>query len=427
MADHREHPQTSAAVVDHFFRHEAGKMTAALTRAFGLKDLALAEDIVQDTLLKALEYWQYHPLPDNPKAWLFRAARNRALDVLRKQRPDSLDTNARRIVDPEARVDEVLLHGLQDSQLRMMFACCTPQLAPEVQVMLILKVLCGFGVRAIARAFLQQEEAIAKRLYRARRQLAESGFDLDLPAEALTAGRHQQVLLALYLLFNEGYNSTEAPDFLQKELAAEAIRLVQLLHDHPATASPEAHALLALMYFHAARFPARRDALGQMVLLEDQDRTRWDRDLIAAGIAHFGQAMQGDTRSVYHYEAAIAEAHTTAATYSATPWHELLGFYDSLKALKPTPIVALNRAVVVSKVHGPSPAIALVEALPGYERHHRFLSVLAHLYQELGHTLQAATHWQRALALCPSPSEKAWIAGRLEKIGHGMTKTHPSP
>ncbi|MDX2062849.1 MAG: sigma-70 family RNA polymerase sigma factor [Bacteroidia bacterium] len=412
--------RTPAEVVEHFFRHEAGRLTATLVRSFGLKNLALAEDIVQETLLKALDYWRYHPLPDNPTAWLYRAARNRALDQLRRQqyteRPeDDALLHRQAGTTPEG---ELLLEGeIGDSQLRMMFACCTPELPTEAQLMLILKTLCGFSVREIARAFLQNEEAVAKRLYRARKTLAESGFSLELPPEVFAGPRLPTVLLALYLLFTEGYNATETEDFLREDLAAEALRLGALLTHSPATAQPEVFALLALMSFHAARFPARRGAGGKIVLLEDQDRSQWHPALIAQGLAYFEQAMTAQTLSTYHLEAAIAAAHTTAPSLAATDWPLIRQYYELLYQQKPTPVVALNRAVVISKIEGPTAAIPLIEALPGYDKHHLFLSVLAQLELQSGNTPRARAHWQRALAICPSPRERELIAEKLAQLG----------
>src|SRR5499433_2921397 len=343
---------------DHLFRREAGRMVAALTRIFGIHNLALAEDVVQDAFCRAMEVWKFRGMPENPSAWLMATARNRALDVLRRQRTArTFAPELGRLLESEwtlAPVVEELFapNVIKDDLLRMMFSCCHPRLSEEAQVALILHVLCGFSVGEIASAFVSGHAAIEKRIQRAKKVLAGSKrlFDVTLPADF--SARLPAVHRALYLLFNEGYHGASAESVVRGELCGEAMRLAALLEAHPFGATPATRALSALMCLHAARLPARIDAAGDLHSLFDQDRSRWDPALIAAGQRLLDLSAEGPELTEYHVEAAIAWVHVSAPSAAATDWKRIITLYDMLMAIRPSPVVALNRAIAVAQEEG---------------------------------------------------------------------------
>jgi RNA polymerase sigma factor (sigma-70 family) len=343
-------------LVDGFFRHESGRLVAALTRVFGVRNLELAEDVVQASLIEALETWSVAGVPDNPSGWLYRVARNRGLDALRREgnalrlAPEVAATHGD---DAGAALTEVLLPGeIPDAQLRMMFACCHPGLPPRSRVALTLNTLCGFHPREIGAAFLSTEATARKRLTRAKRQLRDRG-DIEVPAGEALRARLDDLHQVLYLLFNEGYNSSHPDQVIRKELCREAIRLAEMLTDHPLCATPAGWALLALMRLHAARFDARLDADGELILLADQDRSTWDRRLLADGLRALDRAAEGDDATAYHLEAGIAAHHSLAPSFAQTDWQAILTHYDMLLRRSPSPVVELNRAIVLAELRGP--------------------------------------------------------------------------
>ncbi len=396
-------------------------MLAGLVRILGMHNLELAEDIVQESLLRALETWRFGRLPANPAAWLMLTARNGALDVLRRER------SARRFapdisyqLDSEwtlvQTLDELLLDSeLRDDQLRMMFSCCHPRLAPEVQVALILKILCGFGTREVARAFLAENAAMEKRIARGKEALRESGALYEIRSDAAILERLDAVLAALYLLFNEGYHGSHDELPIREELCSEAMRLLTMLLEHPAAAPPRAVALLALMCFHAARLRARLDDAGCLVLLEAQERGRWDPDLIRRGVELLERAAEGNAVSEFHLEAAIAAKHCLAARYDETDWRGILGLYDLLLEVKPTPIVALNRAIALGQVDGPEAALAALLAIPraGLAGYPFFAAALGEMHRRAGRREEAAEQYRTAIAQARSPAEAEVFRQRL--------------
>jgi RNA polymerase sigma-70 factor (ECF subfamily) len=408
-------------LVEHLFRHEAGRMLAGLVRVLGVHNVDLAEDVVQETLVRALETWRFGRVPDNPAAWLMLTARNGAMDVVRRER------SARRFapdlsyqLDSEwtlgSTLDALFVDSeIRDDQLRMMFACCHPRLAPEAQVALMLKLLCGFGTREIASAFLAESATVEKRIARGKQALRESGTLYEIQTVAAIADRLDAVLAALYLLFNEGYHGSHTELPVREGLCAEAMRLLTLLLDHPAAAAPRATALLALMCFHAARLRARLDEAGCLILLEAQERARWDRDLIRRGVELLERASQGDRVSDFHIEAAIAAKHCLASRYEETDWRGILGLYDLLLREKPTPIVALNRAIAVGQVDGPDAAIAALRAIPeerlaGYPF---FAAAMGEMHRRAGRRPEAAEQYRAAIAHARSPTEADVFRQRL--------------
>ncbi len=416
-------PDTAVAhVVDHLFRRESGRLVAILTRRFGPAHLQTVEDAVQDALMRAMQTWPYSGVPANPSAWLLLVAKNRTLDAARRAGrwraknaeltpllEECLDTAQR--MPPPRFEDEI-----RDSQLRMMFVCCHPGLPPDAQVSLTLKTLCGFDEREIAAAYLDSAAAVAKRLVRARQYLRAHRVGIGLPPAAELAARVAAVQQALYLLFNEGYKASHGDSLLRADLCAEAIRLGTLLAAHPAGDRPETHALLALMHLHAARLPARADDDGALLVLAEQDRSRWDREQIRLGLARLGQSADGLRVTRYHLEAGIAAVHALAPSIEATNWTQIVALYDDLLALDHSPIVALNRAVAVSRVRGPGAglgALAAIRSRARLERYYLWHAVTGQLQLDAGDPSQAAAAFRRARELATLPAERELLERKI--------------
>lgn len=406
---------------DELFRRESGPLLAALTRLFGVHNLALAEDVVQDAFCRALEVWPQRGVPDNPSAWLMATARNRALDLLRRERTArTYAPELGRLLESEWTlapvVDEAFAaRVVRDEQLRMMFSCCHPRLPEEAQVALILNILCGFAAPEIAAAFLGGRAAMEKRIARGKKVLAGSHRLFDLGARDFEA-RLSAVQRALYLLFNEGYHGASSGAVVRTELCHEAIRLTALLREHPPAATPATNALAALMCLQAARLPARLDDAGELNPLALQERARWDADLLATGMALLEQSASGDELSAYHLEAGIAAQHAAAPTPQETDWPAVVELYDRLMLLQPSPVVALNRAVAVAQRDGPQAGLEALAALPGRERlaAYPFLPAsAAELELRLGRAGAARTHFQAALRLARNEAERRYLEKRL--------------
>jgi RNA polymerase sigma factor (sigma-70 family) len=412
-------------LVEHLFRRQAAQLVATLTRILGPARLELAEDAVQETLLKALRSWPYQGLPANPAGWLLTVARNTALDHLRRernwrdkqaaiaalQRPSPYD-------DPQ-QASERLDDSLRDDQLRLMFVCCHPALSRDTRVALTLKTLGGFGVPEIARAFLTPETTIAQRLTRARRTLRTRNLPFVVPEAHELPARLDSVLDVIYLLFNEGYSASHGAELTRAELCTEAIRLLTLLAEQPVGDTPRVHALLALLLLQASRLPARTDADGNLLLLEEQDRARWDRELLLAGLRRLARSATGDELSAYHLEAGIAACHAVAPSYAATDWPRILEHYDDLLRLQPTPVAALNRAVALAMVRGPAAGAAELErirGLPGLDSYYLLHVTAAEFARRLGHTEAALEHLRRAMAFDVTEPERRCLARRLAEV-----------
>jgi RNA polymerase sigma factor (sigma-70 family) len=406
---------------EHLFRHESGRMVAALTRIFGVHNLALAEDVVQDAFCRALEVWKIRGIPENPSAWLMTTARNRALDVLRRERTArTFGPELGRLIETEWTIAPVVAeafepHMIRDEQLRMMFSCCHPRLPEEVQVALILNILCGFGAGEIAGAFLAGRAAIEKRVSRGKKVLASSKRLFDL-GDAEFAARLSAVLRALYLLFNEGYHGASPESATRVDLCNEAMRLTALLREHPPAAAPRTYALSALMCLHAARLPARIDSVGDLVPLLDQDRSRWDARLIAEGLGLLERSASGEELSTYHIEAAIAAAHATAASVEETRWDAIVSLYDRLMAVAPSPVVALNRAIAVAQRDGAERGIEELRAIRDRDRLERYPfypAALGELELRRGRHDAAREQFVAALALARNPTEQRFLEKRV--------------
>ncbi|MEU7884405.1 DUF6596 domain-containing protein [Microbispora bryophytorum] len=405
------------AAVDRAFREEWGQVVATLIRWTG--DWDLAEECAQDAFAQALRTWRRDGVPRRPGAWLTTAARNRAVDLLRREATGAAKL---REVAGVLRMDDDDAGDapdVPDDRLRLIFTCCHPALALEARVALTLRTLAGLGTTEIARAFLVGEQAMAKRLARAKQKIRHAGIPYRVPPAHLLPERLPAVLAVLYLLFNEGYSATAGADLVRHDLAAEAIRLarvlVRLMPDEP-----EAAGLLALMLLHHARRAARLDEAGDLVVLEDQDRGRWDAGLIADGVALLDGTLRRGRPGPYQVQAAIAACHATAARPEDTDWAQIAVLYARLARLVPSPVVELNRAVAVGMAHGPAAGLALVDALretgalAGY---HLLPAARADLLRRLGRTAEAAGAYREAAGLAATDAERRYLARRLAALG----------
>lgn len=397
-------------------------MTASLTRLFGVQNLALAEDVVQDAFCRALEVWKIRGVPPNPSAWLMATARNRALDVIRRERTArTFAPELTRLLETEwtaaAVVDEAFSGDvILGEQLRMMFSCCHPDLAEPAQIALILNILCGFGAAEIAAAFLTGRAAIEKRIARGKRVLSQSPNLFDL-SDADFAARLSAVHRALYLLFNEGYHGASTKSTVRAELCDEAMRLVALLREHPATRTPATFALAALMSLHAARLPSRVDDAGELQSLSEQDRSAWNGALLAEGRELLERAASGAELTAYHLEAAIAAVHTATPASSATDWNAIVALYDRLMLIAPSAVVALNRAIAISQRDGPErgiQAIAAIADLGRLEQYPFLPAALGELERRRGNVEEARRHFARALELARSEAERRYLERRIQ-------------
>jgi RNA polymerase sigma factor (sigma-70 family) len=414
---------TEPGLPEHYFRHEFGRQVSVLSRKFGVHRVELCEDAVQTALLRAMQSWPQKGLPDDPSAWLYRVAVNEVLGALRREKridasASAEDAGAEQAAADDSAEDAVYLqHEVKDDQLRMLFICADPGIPRESQIVFALKILCGFSTEEIALRLFQHHDAIYKRLQRARAALRDRIEDLEQPGIEEIANRLPAVLEILYLLFTEGYSSAQPDQVIRHELCEEAIRLAVLLHEHPVGAAPETAALLALMYLDAARFDSRVDGAGGLLLLEEQDRSRWNRDLISIGISYLHRAARGEVFSRYHAEAGIAAEHCLAPAYEQTRWDEIARLYQMLDGILPSPINTLNRSIAIAEWQGPAAGLALLEALNpptwllGY---YLWDATLGELYRRRGDRARATTHLTRALAGAPTHAEKALIRRRLD-------------
>jgi RNA polymerase sigma-70 factor (ECF subfamily) len=409
----------ATALPEHYFRHESGRLVSVLSRRFGVHRVELCEDAVQTALLRAVQSWPQRGLPDDKSAWLYRVAFNEVLGALRRgRRTDASIDSAEELAADDSTEEAVYLeHEVRDDQLRMLFVCANPGIPRESQIVFALKILCGFSVEEIALRLFQSHEAIYKRLQRARAALRERIQELESPGVEELASRLPAVLEIIYLLFTEGYSSAQPDKMIRHELCEEAIRLGRLLDEHPVGAAPETAALLALMYLDAARFDSRVDGVGGLLLLEEQDRSLWDRDLIHTGISYLHRSARGEVFTRYHAEAAIASEHCLAPTYKETRWGEIARLYEMLEGIAPSPINTLNRSIAIAERQGPDAGLALLETLnapPWLLGYYLWDATLGELYRRRGDRERAAAHLTRALAAAPTHAEQALLRRRLE-------------
>jgi RNA polymerase sigma-70 factor (ECF subfamily) len=409
---------------DHFFRREYGRLVAVLTHVFGVHNLALVEDVVQDAFCRALQVWPFQGAPANPSAWLMTTAKRRAIDVLRRERTArTYAPEYGRLLESEWTLVPLVSQRLEqapieDDLLRMMFSCCHPRLKEEAQVALILHILCGFGIDEVAAAFLDTIAATRKRITRAKQVLASSKRLFDLTDEDFAA-RLSAVQRALYLLFNEGYHGASAESVVRRELCDEARYLVTWLVEHPRTATPATRALAALMCLHAARLPGRLDPDGHLRALADQDRSQWDRSLIASGERLLDSSVRGEEVSEYHLEAGIAMVHAAAARAEETDWAAIVGLYDALFTVRPSPVVALNRAIALAQHAGAERGLEAMGEIPDRERlaaYPFYFAALGEMELQCGRRERAHDHFTSALKVARSPQERHFFEKRLASL-----------
>ena len=416
---------------EHLFRRESGRMIAVLTRIFGVHNLALAEDVVQEAFCRALEVWQFRGVPENPSAWLITTAKHLALDTLRRQRTATtfapelghLLQNERTLAPV---VDEMFAaNEIKDNLLRMMFSCCLPRLPEESQVALILHILCGFSVGEVASAFVSSEASMEKRISRAKKVLAKSKklFDIATPAEFSV--RLPAVQRALYLLFNEGYHGASSDAAIHAGLCKEAMRLIAILLEHPSGKTPSTYALAALMLFDAARLPARVDPSGNLRSLSDQDRSKWDQELTSEALKLLYLSTTDTQLTQYHVEAAIASIHARANRVEDTDWAGIVGLYNTLMAIQPSPIVALNRAIAVAQKDGPERGLEEIRAISGIDRliaYPFYSAALGEMELRRGRFSIAREHYQTALSLARNAMEHRFLEQRIEACNRGESQ-----
>jgi RNA polymerase sigma factor (sigma-70 family) len=410
-------PRPAPELPEHYFRHEFGRLVSVLSRRFGVQRLELCEDAAQTALLRAVRAWPEQGVPDNKGGWLYRVALNEVLGSLRREKRTELSAVEVERVAEEGQEEQVYLESeIKDDQLSLLFVCADPAIARESQIVLALKTLCGFSTGEIALRLFQSEDAIHKRLQRARASLRGKSAELEAAGGPELESRLPAVLQMLYLLFTEGYSSAQPDTLIRRELCDEALRLGLLLAEHPVTAAPETDALLALMYLDAARFAARVDGAGGLLLLEEQDRSLWDRALIQLGLSFLERAARGERLSRYHLEAGIAVEHCLAPSFAETRWSEIVRLYELLDRVAPSPLNALNRAIALAEWQGPEAGLVLLEALrpPAWlVGYYLWDATLGELYRRRGDRERALSHLTRALDTAPTQAEKTLIQRRI--------------
>jgi len=412
-------------LTEHLFRVEAGKLVSVLTGVFGIDHLQLAEDVVQEALVRAFRTWPYYGIPDNPAAWITQTAKNLAYDLLRREKrfrekQTEIVASVEQWSSDSGVSDSPLFDTeIKDDRLRLIFTCCHPLIPQDAQTALALRTLCGFSAAEIAKAFLTTEAAIAKRLTRTRQKIRELRIPFEIPSGEEFSIRLNGVLQTLYLLFNEGYKASSGENLVREDLCFEAIRLGTLLADHPLANLPRTHALVALMLLNAARLPARVDEEGNILRLKEQERSKWSRPMIERGILHLGHAAVGDELSEYHIQAAIAACHCLAEDYQSTDWLKILSLYDQWTQINKSPVIALNRAVAIAKVNGPRAGIEAVEAIQDrgeLDSYYLLYAVRGEFESQLRHFEAAAGYFRKALHLTEVKSEQKFLSKKVRAL-----------
>lgn len=408
-------------LIDHLFRHQSGKMVAVLTHVVGLKNLHLIEDLVQDSFVSALQHWKLKGVPAEPAAWLMQTTKHKAIDLLRRLNYHTRYIQSQTNQNFSEQVD-LYFHDqeISDSELRLIFSCCHPSFSKEDQVALTLKLIFSFSISEIARALILSEAAIQKKISRAKEQLRSGSIQLEIPTGKHLQEQIENVRTVLYLLFNEGYNSHKKDELIRHDLCMEAIRCTKIITEHQATQGPINDALLALMCLHAARFDSRISENNELILLEAQDRSLWDKELIQVGYHYLNRASTGDVISQYHIEAAIAAEHSIAKSYNETNWERILSLYDLLTKTNLSPVILLNRSVVLAQLGEIANAITQVLSIRGIDQliqtDHQYASVLGYLYMKLSDRVKAMEYLQQAKSITVSLAEQKLLQTRIDQL-----------
>ncbi|MGC4038072.1 MAG: sigma-70 family RNA polymerase sigma factor [Chitinophagaceae bacterium] len=405
-------------LIPHLFRTEFRKITSVLCKLFGIEHIEIAEDLAGETFLAAIETWPYKGVPENPTAWLYTVAKNKAKNHLTRNKTfvekisKQLRSDTKETIELEIDLTE---KNISDSQLQMLFALCHPSISVEAQIGLSLRILCGFGIDEIANAFLTNKETINKRLFRAKEKLREEKVAIMFPGEEEINTRLDTVLTTLYLLFNEGYYSESDDSVLREELCLEAMRLTYLLIENESTNLPEVNALLSLFCFHSSRFEARKKDNGEIILYEDQDETLWNKELIAKGMYYLKRSSHGNYIPRFHIDASIAYWHTQKED-SKEKWESILQLYNQLLQMEYSPIAALNRTYALSKANGNDEAINEAEKLKltGNQYYH---SLLGELYKDINKA-KAIDHLEKAISLSKSNTDRTILSRRIAQLKH---------
>lgn len=410
--------------IDHLFRYEYGKLVSVLTKTFGTSNIELAEDVVQEALLEALNKWTYNGIPNNPVGWIYKVAKNKAVNILNREKyKREYTSEVAHYLQSEWTLEPALKHiftdkEIADDQLRMIFTCCHPSISSDSQVALTLKTLCGFRISEISKAFLTTEENINKRLVRARKTIKEVDIPFEVPTGKELEQRLSSVLETIYLVFNEGYNATSGDHMIRHELCDEAIRLAEIIASKPKVSSSNTYALLALMTLNKSRFDSRIDEFDNLLELEHQDRSKWDKDLIKKGLYYLEFSAEQNEISIYHILATISAHHCTALTYESTDWESILSLYDLLIKIDKSPIILLNRAIVLSKTSGPKKALeqlVKIKKNPAFDSYLPYYTTMAELYFQNHEPKTAIDFLEKALKLPIKEPHKALINNKIKK------------
>jgi RNA polymerase sigma factor (sigma-70 family) len=405
--------------LDHLFRRQSGQLVAYLTRFFGPDHLDLSETVVQEALLRASQSWPLQGIPDNPEAWILRAAKNAAIDLIRKKKEVLLEQDdLNQLTDNlEGTSLGAFDEELADDKLKLLFVCCHPSLSKESQIALTLKTVCGFSVKEIARAFLAKEETIAQRLVRAKHKITEEKIRYEIPEGSDLEDRISSVLEVIYLLFNEGYLATDGESLLRQDLCEEAIYQLNILICHPLGQKPNCYALLSLMFFQISRFQTRVDNAGEIILLEDQDRSLWNQEQIALGLHFLNLSANGEQISDYHLHAGIASCHALAPDFKSTNWDQILSYYDLLLARTGSPVVALNRTVAIGMCKGFEKGISeamMIKESGQLKNYYLLPATIAEFHHRTGQYESAIKYYEEAGSLAGTAPEKRLIEKRIQ-------------
>ncbi|WP_299672379.1 sigma-70 family RNA polymerase sigma factor [uncultured Polaribacter sp.] len=412
-------------LVEHFFRQESGKMISVLTGIFGSNNLILVEDIVQDTLVEAISNWTYKGVPENHVAWLYTVAKNKTLNALKREKNKEKFISERLYISKTNRLNELDSNDLfseesiSDDQLRMMFMCCHPSITKDSQIALILKTLCGFNISEIAKSFLTNNESINKRLVRARKTIKKDDIPFEVPSKQQLDKRVDAVLEAIYLLFNEGYSASNGNELIRTELCQESIRLAEMVANHKSiTNKSNAYALIALMQLNSSRFKAREDTNGNIITLSQQNRSLWDYHIMEQGFSNLKKATQNQYISNYHILATISAYHCSAKDFASTDWKSILTLYDKLLTIDNSPIVILNRAIVLSKIGDIQTAfqeLTTIEHDKIIKFNYLFYAAKAEFHVQINEYNLAIKTLTKAIELAPLSKEKQMLEHRLKK------------